>query len=109
MNSIVAELAIVIEDVAHKFNIDGKDLIMLGRLQIVWASYHPEDRMFKVMDAIKEFSDIASPANVHKRITKHLVDLKLIKLVADKKDARVKYITEGIKFKKLVKFLEEFK
>ena len=51
--------------------------------------------------------DIASPATLHYRVTKDLVDRYMIVLVPSQEDARVKLVKPGKKFNSVVKFLEK--
>jgi hypothetical protein len=100
--SNVTHLANLIETVKDKFSLDDTDIQILGVMSEKWD----EGRDVRVTDLTLKFGkSVASPANIHYRLTKDLVDLKLIKLQQSEEDARVKFVVKGTKFDALEEYL----
>lgn len=101
MSNIIA-LASKLDKLKEKYEIDEVDIQLLATLAGRWD----EDREVRVTDlTITLGKEFGSPANLHYRITKALVDAKLIKLQVSKEDARVKFIVKGSQFDNMNKFL----
>lgn len=93
--SNVTKLANMVDAVKSKFSLDDTDIQILGLMSAKWA----EGKAVRVTDLTLKFGkELASPANIHYRLTKDLVDLKLIKLQISEEDARVKHVIKGSKF-----------
>jgi len=102
MSSII-KLANTLDKLKEKYEIDEIDIKLLATLSGRWNV----GREVRVTDlTIVLGKELGSPANLHYRITKALVDAKLIKLKVSKEDARVKHIVQGAQFYSLTKFLE---
>jgi hypothetical protein len=102
MTSII-KLANTLDKLKEKYEIDEIDIKLLATLSGRWNV----GREVRVTDlTIVLGKELGSPANLHYRITKALVDAKLIKLKVSKEDARVKHIVQGAQFYSLTKFLE---
>jgi hypothetical protein len=100
--SNVTHLANLIETVKDKFSLDDTDIQILGVMSEKWD----EGKDVRVTDLTLKFGkSVASPANIHYRLTKDLVDLKLIKLQQSGEDARVKFVVKGTKFDALEEYL----
>jgi hypothetical protein len=100
--SNVTHLANLIETVKDKFSLDDTDIQILGVMSEKWD----EGRDVRVTDLTLKFGkSVASPANIHYRLTKDLVDLKLIKLQQSEEDARVKFVVKGTKFDALNEYV----
>jgi hypothetical protein len=56
---------------------------------------------------VNECADIASQANVHRRIKHKLVPAKILRLEESKEDGRTKYVHLGEKFSKIADKLEK--
>ena len=101
MSSII-KLANKLEKLKDKYEIDEVDIQLLATLADKWES----GREVRVTDlTIVLGKEFGSPANLHYRITKALIDAKLIKLKVSKEDARVKHIVKGAQFDNMNKFL----
>lgn len=101
--SNITKLANVINAVREEFGLDETDIQILGLMREKWA----EGKAVRVTDLTLKFGkELASPANIHYRLTKDLVDLKLIKLETSGEDARVKHIVKGSKFAELDKYIK---
>lgn len=102
MSSII-KLANKLDKLKTKYEIDEIDIQLLATLASKWEL----DREVRVTDlTIVLGKELGSPANLHYRITKALIDAKLIKLKVSKEDARVKHIVKGAQFDSMIKFLE---
>jgi hypothetical protein len=102
--SNVNKLANIIDSVKGKFELDDIDIQILGLMSGKWD----EGKTVRVTDLTLKFGkELASPANIHYRLTKDLVELKLIKLEVSEEDARVKHVTKGIRFKALEAYVGE--
>jgi hypothetical protein len=102
MSSII-KLANTLDKLKEKYEIDEIDIKLLATLSGRWNV----GREVRVTDlTIVLGKELGSPANLHYRITKALVDAKLIKLKVSKEDARVKHIVKGAQFDSMTKFLE---
>jgi hypothetical protein len=100
--SNITQLANTIDTIKHKFNLDDIDIQILGVMSAKWD----EGREVRVTDLTLKFGKtVASPASIHYRLTKDLVDLKLIKLQLSEEDARVKFVVKGTKFDALEEYL----
>lgn len=51
-----------------------------------------------VSDILLKCADVASPATLHSRLSKKLINAKLLQLKASKTDGRTKYVVKGSKF-----------
>lgn len=103
MSSII-KLADTLDKLKEKYEIDEIDIQLLATLAGRWNV----GREVRVTDlTITLGKQFGSPANLHYRITKALIDAKLIKLEVSKEDARVKFIVPGAQFNSLTKFLEK--
>jgi hypothetical protein len=88
--------------VKGKFELDDIDIQILGLMSAKWK----EGKAVRVTDLTLKFGkELASPANIHYRLTKDLVELKLIKLQTSEEDARVKHVIKGIRFKVLEEYV----
>ena len=93
--SNITRLVTVINSVRDKFQLDVIDIQILGMMSQKWD----EGRDVRVTDVTLKFAkELASPASIHYRLTKDLVELKLIKLQQSDDDARVKFVVKGSKF-----------
>ena len=102
--SNITRLAEIVDAVKGKFHLDDIDLQILGLMSAKWD----EGRDVRVTDLTLKFGkELASPANIHYRLTKDLVDMKFIKLSLSADDARVKHIIKGSKFDALDQFVKE--
>jgi hypothetical protein len=102
--SNITRLAEIVDAVKGKFHLDDIDLQILGLMSAKWD----EGRDVRVTDLTLKFGkELASPANIHYRLTKDLVDMKFIKLELSADDARVKHIIKGSKFDALDQFVKE--
>jgi hypothetical protein len=100
--SNITQLANTIDIIKHKFSLDDIDIQILGVMSAKWD----EGRDVRVTDLTLKFGKtVASPASIHYRLTKDLVDLKLIKLQQSEDDARVKFVVKGTKFDALEEYL----
>ena len=100
--SNVNKLANKIDAVYSKYKLDHIDVLMLGVLSECWG----EGRDVRVTDMTLKFGkSFASPANIHYRLTKDLIKLKMVRLKTCKEDARVKYVVKGSKFDVMDKYL----
>lgn len=101
MSSII-ELANKLDKLKTKYEVDEVDIQLLATLASKWEL----GREVRVTDlTIVLGKEFGSPANLHYRITKALIDAKLIKLEVSKEDARVKHIIKGSQFDNMIKFL----
>jgi len=102
--SNVTKLANIIDAVKGKFGLDDTDIQILGLMSAKWK----EGKAVRVTDLTLKFGkELASPANIHYRLTKDLVELKLIKLETSEEDARVKHVVKGIRFKAVDAYIGE--
>jgi len=102
--SNITRLANIIDAVKSKFDLDDMDIQILGLMSAKWK----EGKDVRVTDLTLKFGkELASPANIHYRLTKDLVELKLIKLETSVEDARVKHIVKGIRFKAVEAYIKE--
>lgn len=102
--SSVTRLATIVDVVKGEFGLDDTDIQILGLMADKWS----EGKDVRVTDLTLKFGkELASPANIHYRLTKDLVDLKLIKLQTSEEDARVKHVIKGIRFKVLEEYVGE--
>jgi hypothetical protein len=102
--SNVTRLATIVDSVKGEFGLDDTDIQILGLMAAKWG----EGKDVRVTDLTLKFGkELASPANIHYRLTKDLVDLKLIKLETSEEDARVKHILKGVRFKALEAYVGE--
>jgi hypothetical protein len=102
--SNITKLANIIDAVKSKFELDDIDIQILGLMSAKWK----EGKAVRVTDLTLKFGkELASPASIHYRLTKDLVDLKFIKLETSEEDARVKHIVKGVKFKALDAYIKE--
>jgi DNA-binding MarR family transcriptional regulator len=86
------------------YGLDEVDIQMLGILSQKWG----KNEDVRVTDlTLKYGKTVASPANIHYRITKDLVDRKMVKLEPSPEDARVKFVIKGKAFDTLEKFIKE--
>jgi len=92
----------IIQTIKENFNLDATDLHILSIVGLA----EEEGREVRVTD-ITRMQDIASPATLHYRVTKDLVDRHMLVLIPSTEDARVKLVKPGKKFKTLVNFLEK--
>lgn len=100
--SNIDRLATIVDSVKGQFGLDDIDIQILGLMAEKWQ----QGKDVRVTDMTLKFAkDLASPANVHYRLTKDLVDLKLIKLETSEEDARVKHILKGARFKALEEYV----
>jgi hypothetical protein len=100
--SNITQLANTIDTIKHKFSLDDIDIQILGVMSAKWD----EGRDVRVTDLTLKFGKtVASPASIHYRLTKDLVDLKFIKLQPSEEDARVKFVIKGTKFDALEEYL----
>lgn len=100
--SNVTKLASIVDAVKGKFELDDIDIQILGLMADKWR----EGKDVRVTDLTLKFGkELASPANIHYRLTKDLVELKLIKLQTSEEDARVKHVIKGIRFKVLEEYV----
>ena len=101
MSSII-ELANKLDKLKTKYEVDEVDIQLLATLARKWEL----GREVRVTDlTIVLGKEFGSPANLHYRITKALIDAKLIKLEVSTEDARVKHIIKGGQFDNMIKFL----
>jgi len=101
MSSII-ELANKLNKLKEKYEIDEIDIKLLATLASKWEL----GREVRVTDlTIVLGKEFGSPANLHYRITKALIDARLIKLEVSTEDARVKHIIKGNQFDNMIKFL----
>lgn len=102
MNQI-EQLANKLTKLKDKYGLDEVDVQMLGLLSYKWK----KNEDVRVTDLTLKYGKmIASPANIHYRITKDLVDRKMIRLKVSQEDARVKFVVKGKAFDGMEKFLE---
>jgi hypothetical protein len=100
--SNTTRLAVIVDTVKGTFELDDIDIQILGLMSAKWG----EGKDVRVTDLTLKFGkELASPANIHYRLTKDLVDMKLIKLLVSTEDARVKHIVKGSKFDALDEFI----
>lgn len=100
--SNITQLANTIDTIKNKFNLDDIDIQILGVMSAKWDG----GRDVRVTDLTLKFGKtVASPASIHYRLTKDLVDLKFIKLQQSEEDARVKFVVKGTKFDALEEYL----
>jgi len=92
----------IIKTVEEKFNLDVTDLHILSIVGLA----EEEGREVRVTD-LTRMHNIASPATLHYRVTKDLVDRGMIVLEPSTEDARVKLVKTGKKFKTFANFLEK--
>lgn len=86
------------------FGLDEVDIQMLGILSEKWG----KDEEVRVTDlTLKYGKTVASPANIHYRITKDLVERKMVRLKGSEEDARVKFVLKGKLFDSLENFIKE--
>ena len=101
MSNIIT-LANTLDKLKTKYEIDEIDIKLLATLASKWN----DNREVRVTDLTLTLGkELGSPANLHYRITKALIDAKLIKLEISKEDARVKFIVKGAQFDNMNKFL----
>lgn len=100
----IERLANKLIQVKDKYGLDELDVQMLGLLSYKWGK--GED--VRVTDLTLKYGKMfASPANIHYRVTKDLVDRKMVRLKVSTEDARVKFVVKGKAFDALEKFLGE--
>jgi uncharacterized protein (UPF0248 family) len=92
----------IIQTIKEKYNLDVTDLQILTVVGLA----EEEGREVRVTD-ITRMHDIASPATLHYRVTKDLVDRHMIIIEPSTEDARVKLVKTGKKFKSFTNFLEK--
>jgi hypothetical protein len=92
----------IVKAIKEKFELDETDL----RILTIVGLADEEKREIHVTD-ITRMHDIASPATLHYRITKDLVERHMIIITPSTEDARMKTVKPGKKFKTLVNFLEK--
>ena len=92
----------IVKAIKEKFELDETDL----RILTIVGLADEENRELHVTD-ITRMHDIASPATLHDRITKDLVERHMIIITPSTEDARMKTVKPGKKFKTLVNFLEK--
>lgn len=93
--SNIEKLAHKLEKLKTKYTVDETDIYILGLLSEKWG--RGED--VRVTDLTLKFGKgVASPANLHYRITKDLVGLQLVRLKSSNEDARVKFVVKGKQF-----------
>lgn len=91
-----------VEKIKTEFGLDNTDLAILSVVSEKWD----ENRNVRVTDVTRKLnSGVGSPANVHFRLTKDLVDLRLVALTPNPEDAREKFVVRGKKFDVLDKFI----
>lgn len=100
----ISDLIVKTSTIQKKFGISSVDMYVLGVLDVLWR----EDKEVRVTDVTKKYAKYAgSPATLHKSLTKDLVKAKLVKLVSSEEDARVKFVTRGVKFDDVERMLNE--
>lgn len=93
--SNLTKLVDKIEKIKDEFGLDNTDLMLLAIVSEKWD----ENRDVRVTDVTRKLNaGVGSPANVHYRLTKDLVDLKLVALKLNPEDAREKFVVKGKKF-----------
>ena len=91
-----------VEKIKTEFGLDNTDLAILSVVSEKWD----ENRNVRVTDVTRKLNGgVGSPANVHFRLTKDLVDLRLVALTPNPEDAREKFVVKGKKFDVLDKFI----
>ena len=88
-----------INAIEEDLKLDLTDLRLLEYAEMHWK----EGRDVRVTDFVR--ANAASPATVHYRIAKDLVDRKFVKLKLNPEDAREKFVIRGSKFDELEKYL----
>jgi hypothetical protein len=102
--SNLTKLVDKIEKIKDEFGLDNTDLMLLAIVSEKWD----EKRNVRVTDVTRKLnSKVGSPANVHYRLTKDLVDLRLVALEPNPEDAREKFVIKGKKFPELDKYIGE--
>ena len=100
----IEKLASKITRLKEHYGLDEVDIQMLGLLSAKWA----KNEDVRVTDLTLKYGKmIASPASIHYRITKDLVDRKMLKLKPSPDDARVKFVVSGKAFDSLENFIKE--
>lgn len=100
--SNISKLINNVEKIKAEFELDNTDLAILSVVSEKWD----EGREVRVTDVTRKLnSGVGSPANVHFRLTKDLVDLGLVALQPSPEDARVKFVVRGKKFDTLDKYV----
>ena len=102
--SNIEKLSNKLEKLKTKYTIDQTDIYILGLLSEKWDK--GED--VRVTDLTLKFGKgVGSPANLHYRITKDLVNLQLVRLKSSEEDARVKFVVKGKQFDAFNKYIGE--
>jgi hypothetical protein len=100
--SNISKLISKVENIKNNKGLDNTDLAILAVVSEKWD----EGREVRVTDVTRKLNvGVGSPANVHFRLTKDLVDLKLVALLPNPEDARVKFVVKGKKFDALDKYI----
>lgn len=100
----VEKLSNKLERLKTKYTVDQTDIYILGLLSEKWDK--GED--VRVTDLTLKFGKgVGSPANLHYRITKDLVNLQLVRLKSSEDDARVKFVVKGKQFDAFNKYIGE--
>jgi hypothetical protein len=83
----------------NAIGLDSLDLMIIHLVKVgQWTT---------VGNIVTECLDIASQANVHRRIKHKLVPAKILRLEESKEDGRTKYVHLGDKFSKIADKLEK--
>jgi hypothetical protein len=91
-----------LEKIKYKFNLDNTDLAILAVVSEKWD----EKRNIRVTDVTRKLNGgVGSPANIHYRLTKDLVDLEFIALEPNPEDAREKFVIKGKNFDAFDKYV----
>lgn len=100
--SYLTKLMNNVEKIKTEFGLDNTDLAILAIVSEKWE----DNRSVRVTDVTRKLnSGVGSPANVHYRLTKDLVELKLVALTPNPEDAREKFVVKGKKFDKLDEYI----
>lgn len=102
--SNIEKLSNKLDRLKTKYTVDQTDIYILGLLSHKWGK--GED--VRVTDLTLKFGKgVGSPANLHYRITKDLVNLQLVRLKSSDEDARVKFVVKGKQFDAFNKYIGE--
>lgn len=93
-------LTAVLDFLESEYDLDLIDLRLLGAMQNCWD----KNEVIRITDLVRDYK-IASPATVHNRVAKLLVEKKMVKLKKNPEDKREWLIAEGSDFKDIVNFL----
>jgi hypothetical protein len=100
--SNLTKLVDKVEKIKAEFGLDNTDLMLLAIVSEKWD----ENRDVRVTDVTRRLNArVGSPANVHFRLTKDLVDLSLVALKPNSEDAREKFVIKGEKFEVLDEYI----